>query len=426
MAELGVDDDWSDDEVAAPGPSKSQADAVVNEEIERLRAEVASLRGIVARTLDESEPKGKGKARDDDTHYFDSYTHNDIHEIMLKDTTRTVSYGRFILSNPAAFKDKIVMDVGAGTGILSMFAARAGAKHVYAIEASNLAGKTRENIAANGLSSVITVLQSKVENVELPVDKVDVIISEWMGYMLLYESMLDSVLHARDRFLAPGGLMAPSQTRLVISAITGQRIWRERVAFWHDVYGFDMADAMTPGYFTEASVEVVDREEVVTSECIVRDINSHDATPQSLDFHSNFTITSTANEPTTVRAFLTWFDTFFSPIPGKDGHVPPTQDVHIHQFAADLYTQPVEPVNSGELNAVSFTTGPRGQPTHWKQVAFLLRKPIELAAGQSIQGRFFCRKASDNSRELEVEIHFAVVKDGESPTDFTVQPYRVA
>lgn len=75
-----------------------------------------------------SDTKGKGKMRaggktkkpkDNDSYYFDSYAANDIHELMLRDTTRTVSYGRFILSNPAVFKDKIVMDVGCGTGILS-------------------------------------------------------------------------------------------------------------------------------------------------------------------------------------------------------------------------------------------------------------------------------------------------------------------
>ena len=75
-----------------------------------------------------SDAKGKGKMRagvktkkhkDNDSYYFDSYAANDIHELMLRDTTRTVSYGRFILSNPAVFKDKIVMDVGCGTGILS-------------------------------------------------------------------------------------------------------------------------------------------------------------------------------------------------------------------------------------------------------------------------------------------------------------------
>lgn len=72
--------------------------------------------------------KGKGKMpaagkakkpKDNDSYYFDSYAANDIHELMLRDTTRTVSYGRFILSNPGVFKDKLVMDVGCGTGILS-------------------------------------------------------------------------------------------------------------------------------------------------------------------------------------------------------------------------------------------------------------------------------------------------------------------
>lgn len=76
-----------------------------------------------------SDLKGKGKMsasggkakkpRDNDSYYFDSYAANDIHELMLRDTTRTVSYGRFILSNPGVFKDKLVMDVGCGTGILS-------------------------------------------------------------------------------------------------------------------------------------------------------------------------------------------------------------------------------------------------------------------------------------------------------------------
>lgn len=69
--------------------------------------------------VEDAPSSGAPKKRDDDTHYFDSYAENDIHEIMLKDTTRTVSYARFILSNPAVFRDAVVLDVGAGTGILS-------------------------------------------------------------------------------------------------------------------------------------------------------------------------------------------------------------------------------------------------------------------------------------------------------------------
>lgn len=73
-----------------------------------------------------------------------------------------------------------------------MFAAKAGAKQVFAIEASGLASKARENIKKNGLEGIITyaprlwnsltsrVIQGKVEDIQLPVKEVDVIISEWM------------------------------------------------------------------------------------------------------------------------------------------------------------------------------------------------------------------------------------------------------
>ena len=87
---------------------------------------------------------------------------------MLKDTTRTAAYGRFILSNTAIFKGATVLDVGCGTGILSsefyseeskadgvVFAAKAGARKVYAVEASALASKTKEIIAQNGMSDKI-------------------------------------------------------------------------------------------------------------------------------------------------------------------------------------------------------------------------------------------------------------------------------
>jgi hypothetical protein len=52
----------------------------------------------------------------------------------------------------------------------------------------------------------VSCLFGKIEEVGLPVKKVDIIISEWMGYCLLYEAMLDTVIFARDKYLAPGGL----------------------------------------------------------------------------------------------------------------------------------------------------------------------------------------------------------------------------
>jgi len=87
---------------------------------------------------------------------------------------------------------------------------------------------------------VDSVIRGKVEDISLPddVEHVDIIISEWMGYALLYESMLDSVLKARDKFLKPeGGVMAPSQCRIMFGLCEGSEIFKERVGFWSDVYG---------------------------------------------------------------------------------------------------------------------------------------------------------------------------------------------
>ena len=103
------------------------------------------------------------------------------------------------------FKDKIVLDIGCGTGILSIFAARAGAKHVYGIEFADIADYAQEIVKVNNLTDKVTIIKSKVEEAVLPVEKVDIIISEWMGYFLIYESMLDTVLYARDKWLKPDG-----------------------------------------------------------------------------------------------------------------------------------------------------------------------------------------------------------------------------
>ena len=104
---------------------------------------------------------------------------------MIKDRVRTESYRDFILNNPSVFKGATVLDVGCGTGILSMFAAQAGAKKVYAVDASEVAYKAMRNVKENGLDGVVEVIKGKIEDIgEKITGKVDVIVSEWMGYFL--------------------------------------------------------------------------------------------------------------------------------------------------------------------------------------------------------------------------------------------------
>lgn len=128
-------------------------------------------------------------------YYADSYSHYGVHEDMLKDAVRTRAYMDAILGNAALFRcalvskapdtgaapcptivhihrDKIVVDVGCGTGILSLFAAKAGARHVYAIEQSAVAERAMDIVAANGFTDRITVLRGRAEDVHLPVDQV--------------------------------------------------------------------------------------------------------------------------------------------------------------------------------------------------------------------------------------------------------------
>ena len=99
------------------------------------------------------------------------------------------------------------------------FAVKAGAKHVIGVDMSTIIYKAREIVEANHMSDKITLLQGKMEDVELPFPKVDIIISEWMGYFLLYESMLDTVLYARDKYLDVGGLIFPDKATIYLNGI---------------------------------------------------------------------------------------------------------------------------------------------------------------------------------------------------------------
>lgn len=106
---------------------------------------------------------------------------------------------------------------------------KAGAKHVIGVDMSTIIDKAREIVEANGMSDKITLLQGKMEEVKLPFDKVDIIISEWMGYFLLYESMLDTVLYARDKYLVKDGLIFPDKATIFMAGIEDGEYKEEKI-----------------------------------------------------------------------------------------------------------------------------------------------------------------------------------------------------
>lgn len=190
-------------------------------------------------------------------YYFDSYSHHGIHEEMLKDQVRTRTYQMAILNNKHLFEGKIVLDVGCGTGILSMFAVQAGAAHVYGVDCSGIIESARRIVRDNGMEDKITLIKGKIEEIDLPIKDVDIIVSEWMGYFLLYESMLNTVLYARDKWLKPGGVIFPDKAVMYISALEDEQMKYERIDFWENVYGFDMS-ALKEAALKEPVVDIVD------------------------------------------------------------------------------------------------------------------------------------------------------------------------
>ncbi|EFP00766.1 hypothetical protein GCK72_022012 [Caenorhabditis remanei] len=305
-------------------------------------------------------------------YYFDSYAHFGIHEEMLKDEVRTTTYRNSIYHNQHLFKDKVVMDVGSGTGILSMFAAKAGAKKVFAMEFSNMALTSRQIIKDNNLDHIIEVIQAKVEDVtELPggYEKVDIIISEWMGYCLFYESMLNTVLHARDKWLAEGGSLFPDKAKLFICAIEDRQYKDDKIHWWDSVYGFNMT-AIKNVAVREPLVDVVENGQVTTNNCLIKEIDLYTVTVDDLSFSSPFQLKCKRNDY--VQAFVTFFTVEFSKCHKRTG----------------------------------FSTGPDVQYTHWKQTVFYLKDALTVKTGELINGNFEMAPNQKNNRDLDINIKF--------------------
>lgn len=134
-----------------------------------------------------------------------------------------------------------VADIGTGTGILAMMAARLGARHVYAYEMAEVGGLAAEMVKRNRLGAIELIPGRSSELIDPP--RVDVVVSETLGNYAFEEHMIATLADARSRHLKPGGVLIPARVEQLVVPVTGARVRDELVAWDRVGYGLDLGPA---------------------------------------------------------------------------------------------------------------------------------------------------------------------------------------
>ena len=236
---------------------------------------------------------------------------------------------------------------------------------VYGVDSSTLlttANKIREE---NSVSSEdLVFVKTKAEDLELG-EKADIIVSEWMGYGLLFETMLPSVISVRDRHMKEGGTMWPNKCSMFIEGATDKS-----PEYWDDIFGVKMAamGEMERGEKCgEAQVEDVKGEDVVTERFRFWDADLNVVKDEELDFVRPFKITAAGRVDCLVLTFDVDFD------PGSKGA------------------------------KVTLTTAVQAPVTHWHHAVLHLRTPLEAGV---VEGSVRVERAMENHRDMDVEVEF--------------------
>jgi len=267
-------------------------------------------------------------------HHRMSYSDVAMHKVMLQDVVRTDAYQSAI--EEVVGPGVSVIDFGCGTGILSIFAARAGAETVIAVDRSTFIKTAQEIALANGFSN-IEFYHDDHQSLELA-EKVDVIVSEWMGHCLFYEAMLEPLIAIRDRFLGENGVMIPAEVSLHVGLVCDRELL-EDLSFLRDKpYDVDFS-AISDAPFLQSDLVTLQPESILKSIAHLG----------SMDMHT----VARADGP---RVF--------------SGKVHPSKKAEIYALCGWFSSRLCE--------GVAFGTGPGDLPTHWDQILFPLPEPFAV------------------------------------------------
>ena len=270
-----------------------------------------------------------------------SYVVVSSHRGMALDAGRNEAYARALAA--AITADSVVLDLGAGTGVHGLMAARLGARRVYLVEPEDIIALAEENVRANGLQDVVRCIQGRIEDVTLP-EPVDVIVSVLTGNFLLTEDLLPVLFHARDRFLRPGGHLIPGAATMEVVPVTAAALHELEIASWsRPQHGVDLGAARpyaanTLFYRTEGFEALTELADPV----LVNSIDFYKSQYEPL----NSTVECIVTRPGICHGWLGWF--------------------------------------SAKLGDTWFSTSPRAPRSHWSLAFLPLDPPMPLELGERV------------------------------------------
>jgi type I protein arginine methyltransferase len=275
---------------------------------------------------------------DEDEPLRGSYRDIVTHKLMLQDVVRTSAYADAIRA--VVGPSSRVIDFGTGTGVLAVFAARAGAAHVDAIERTAIIEHAREIAKRSGHPEI--AFHHGDQDSFLTDGPADIIVSEWMGHFLFFESMLQPLIELRNRWLKPGGLMLPARVMLSAALVIDEDLYEDGAFLQCCPYGIDFGPIADLPLRQSRLIDIEEHQVLYP----VIDLGTLDMqrvakTPGLLSG------SCTPNRAVTAYGIAGWFDAMLT-------------------------------------NDITIGTGP-GQPhTHWRPVYFPLPEPFECSPERTL------------------------------------------
>jgi len=254
---------------------------------------------------------------------------------MLSDKVRMQAYRKAIFKTVKP--GDVVVDLGAGTGLLGLWALQAGASKVYAIEKTDAIELAREIARANRCEDKIEFIQQNSLEVKLP-ERADVLISETLGSFAVDENTLRFTNDARERFLKETGTLIPQSIELFIAPIEDVKTY-QKLDFWRQIPELDFSPAFEL-FSKKIMVESVDVNGLMAKPVSIARIDLSKQLDQSFNARAYIQI----DKPGTLHGVTGWFHTQL-------------------------------------CSGIEITTAPDKPATHWKQAFFPFKDKIDVIMG---------------------------------------------